>query len=99
MSKQGERYSTEGGGCVLRRSVVSDSLQPSGLQPASLLCPWDSSGKNTGVGCHALLKQIFPTQGSNLRPLCLLHWQVGSLPPALPGNTGAQQRETVALIY
>ena len=34
--------------------------------PARLLCPWDSLGKNTGVGCHALLLQgIFPTQGSN----------------------------------
>ena len=35
--------------------IVSDSLQPHGLQPANLLCPWDSSSKNTGVGCHLLL--------------------------------------------
>ena len=28
-------------------------------------CPWDSPGKDTGVGCHALLQGIFPTQGSN----------------------------------
>ena len=33
-------------------SVVSDSLRLHGLQPARLLCPWDSPGKNTGVGCH-----------------------------------------------
>ena len=46
-------------------SGVSDSLQPHGLQPARLLCPWDSPGKNPGVGCHALLQGIFPTQGSN----------------------------------
>ena len=46
-------------------SVVSDSLRPYGLQPARLLCPWDSPGKNAGVGCHALLQGIFPTQGSN----------------------------------
>ena len=32
-------------------SVMSDSLPPHG-QPAWLLCPWRSSGKNTGVGCH-----------------------------------------------
>ena len=32
--------------------------------------PWDSPGKNTGVGCRALLQEIFLTQGSNL---CLLH--------------------------
>ena len=29
------------------------------------LHPWDSPGKNTGVGCHALLQGIFPTQGPN----------------------------------
>ena len=46
-------------------SVVSDSLQPHGLQPARLLCPWDSPGKNTGVVCHPLLQGIFLTQGSN----------------------------------
>ena len=32
------------------------------------------------MGCHALLQGIFPTQGWNLYPLCLLDWQVGSLP-------------------
>ena len=29
------------------------------------LCPWNSPGKNTGVGCHSLLQGIFPTQGLN----------------------------------
>ena len=47
------------------RSVVSDSLRPRGLQPARPLCPRDSLGKDTGVGCHALLQGIFPTQGLN----------------------------------
>ena len=31
-----------------------------------LLCPWDSPGKSTGVGCHAFLQEVFPTQDSNL---------------------------------
>ena len=35
---------------------MSDSSQPYGLQPARLLCPWDSPGKNIRVGCHALLQ-------------------------------------------
>ena len=35
------------------------------IQLARLLCPWDFPGKNTGVGCSALLQGIFPTQGSN----------------------------------
>ena len=66
--------------CVHVNSVVSDSLQPHGLYPARFLCPWDFPGKNTGVGCHFLLQRIFPTQGSNPCLLCLLHWQVDSLP-------------------
>ena len=47
-------------------SVVSDSLRPHGLSPTRLLCPWDSPGKNTGMGCHSLLQGIFPIQGLNL---------------------------------
>ena len=58
-------------------SAVSDSLQPRGLQPTRLLCPWDSPGKNAGVGCHALLQGIILTQGSNPRLLCLLHFTDG----------------------
>ena len=46
-------------------SVLSDSVRPQGLQPAKLLCPWDSPGKKTGVNSHCLLQGIFPTQGSN----------------------------------
>ena len=40
-------------------------LQCQGLQPARFLCPWDSPGKNTGVGCHVLLQGIFLTQELN----------------------------------
>ena len=40
---------------------------------ARLLCSWDSSGKNTGVGSHSLLQWIFPAQESNLYLLYLLH--------------------------
>ena len=50
---------------VHSHSVVSHSLRPHELQPTRLLCPWDSPGKSTGVGSHALLQGIFPTQGSN----------------------------------
>ena len=48
-------------------SVVQQclTLQPHGLQPARLLCPWDFPSKNTGVDCHSLLQGIVPTQGSN----------------------------------
>ena len=37
------------------------------------LCPWNFPGMSTGVGCHALLQGILPTQGSNGCLLCLLY--------------------------
>ena len=64
---------------VLSHSVVSDSLRTPGLYPARLLCPWDSPGKNTGVGCHALLQGIFPTPGLNPCFLYLLLWPNGTV--------------------
>ena len=42
--------------CCEVASVVSDSLRPHRLQPTRLLRPWDSPGKNTGVGCPFLLQ-------------------------------------------
>ena len=44
--------------------------------PARFLCPCDSQGKITGVGCHGLFQGIFPNQELNPHLLCLLHWQV-----------------------
>ena len=49
---------------------MSDSVWPYGLQPTKLLCPWDSPGKNTGMGSHFLLQGIFMAQGLNP---CFLH--------------------------
>ena len=67
------------------------------LQPCPTLCDpmdyslpdssvQDSPGKNTGVGCHALLQGIFPIQGPKPHLLSLLHWQVGTLPLVPPGK-------------
>ena len=72
-------------GCLVAQSCLI--LRPHGLQPARLPSPWDSPGKNTGVGCCFLLWEIFRTQGSNP---CLLHWQVGS-----PDSNVCGQRLTV----
>ena len=44
---------------------MSDSSQPHGLWPTRLLRPWDFPGKNTEVGFHFLLQEIFLTQGLN----------------------------------
>ena len=46
-------------GCVcVSHSVMFNSLRPYRLWPARLLCPWDSPGKTTGVGCHAIQHKI-----------------------------------------
>ena len=68
-------------------SVASSSLQPLGLQPTRLPCPWNFPGKNTGVGFHFLPQGIFPIQRSNPCLLCLLYWQVDSFPLSHPGST------------
>ena len=64
---------------VLSNSVISNSLQSLRPELPRLLCPWNFTGKNTGVGCSFLLQGIFPTQGLNPILLCLLHWQADSL--------------------
>ena len=50
-------------------SVVSDSLQLQGPKPAKLLCPWNSPGKTTGVGCQSLLQGIL--HQCNCYSLCI----------------------------
>ena len=66
------------------------------LVDSRLLCPWDSPGKNTGVGCHFLgsldpfprshSRGIFLTQGSNPHLLHLRHWQADSFTTPPPGD-------------
>ena len=60
----------------VNHSVVSDSLRPHGLQPARLLCPWNSPGKNTGVGCHFLLQGIVPPKNKSW-----ISWAAGGFFP------------------
>ena len=62
--------------CVLSRFSHVQPCGPHQLKPTRLLCPWDSPGKNTVVGYHALLPGIFLTQALNPHLLCLLHWHV-----------------------
>ena len=72
---------TESGGGLSELSHIRLlDVMDCGLQPAGLLCRWDFPGKDTGKGCHFLLQELFSAQGSNPHFLCLLHWQVDSLP-------------------
>ena len=49
---------------------MSDSVRPHRLQPTRLPHPWDSPGKNTGVGCHFLLQCMKVKSESEVAQLC-----------------------------
>ena len=57
--------------CCCVASVMSDSMQPHRRQPNRLPCPWDSPGKNTGVGCHFLLQCMKVKSESEVSQSCL----------------------------
>ena len=78
--------------CLVTKSYLTP-LRPHGLHPTRLLCPWNSPGKNTEVGCHFLLQEIL-IQGSNP---CLPHWQADSLPLSHLGSPGYNwiKKETI----
>ena len=68
--------------CLLKRclcSPLSESLRLRGPEPARLLRPWDSPGKNAGVGHYPLLQGLFLTRGLNPSLLSLLRWWEHSL--------------------
>ena len=50
---------------------MSDSVRPHRLQPTRLRRPWDSPGKNTGVGCHFLLQCMKEKSESEVAQSCL----------------------------
>ena len=56
--------------CCKVTSVVSDSVRPHRRKPTRLLCPWDSLGKNTGVGCHFLLQSMKVKSKSEVAQSC-----------------------------
>ena len=67
----------------VRCSVVSDSLRPHGLQPVRHLCPWNSPGKNAGVGSHSILQENLPDPRIKPRSPA---WQTDSLRSETPGK-------------
>ena len=84
LTSEPSAYSSSALGFTCTRCVCAKSLQSclTLVDPMSCSPPgssaWDSPGKNTGVGCHALLQGIFLTQGWNPHLSCLLHLQVSS---------------------
>src|SRR5574337_1065208 len=71
--------------CCSVTSVVSDSVRPHRRQPNRLPHPWDSPGKNTGVGCHFLLQCRKVKSESEVAQSCLtLH---DPMDCSLPGSS------------
>ena len=78
-------------------SVTFDSLWPYGLQRARFLCPWDASGKNTGVGWHFFFQGIFPTQGSNPCHLGIILFCHAVMVTLVVKNLPANARDTCSI--
>ena len=83
--------------CVLSLQSCPTLCDPMDYSPPGLSVQWDSPSKNTGVGCHALLQGIFPTQGSNPHILYLLHWKAGSLALGPPGKSSSNSQHTLTV--
>ena len=76
---------------LLSCSVVSDSVRPHRQQPTRLLCPWDSLGKNTRVGCHFLLQCIHCMLSHfSCVQLCAILWTAAH---QAPPSTGFSRQE------
>ena len=69
--------------CCQVSSVVSNSVKPHRHQPTRLPHPWDSPGKNTGVGCHFLLQCMKVKSESEVAQSCLTQRPHGLQPPRL----------------
>ena len=80
---------------------MSDSVQPHRRQPTRLPRPWDSPGKNTGVGCHFLLQCMKVKSEREVAQLCpTLHDPMGcSLPGSSHGIFQARVLEWGAIAF
>ena len=80
------------------KKVKVTQLSPTLCDPMvpRLLCPWNSPGKNTGVGCHVLLQGIFLTQGSNPGSPVLPADSLPSEPPAKPSIDASVRQLSLA---
>ena len=83
--------------CVPSRLVVSTSLRP--LGPRGPFVPGDSSGNNTGVGCHALLQGNLPSAGIEPRSPTLQADSLPSEPPGKPQNNGVSSLMISTVVF
>ena len=92
--------------CVQLLQSCQTLCSPMDCSPPVLLCPWDSPGKNTGVGCHSLLQGIFLTQDPTCAS-CLscigrqipCHWATSSLRGSFKfGDLGRVHMQPISLV-
>ena len=72
---------------------MSDSVQPHRRQPTRLHCPWDSPGKNTGVGCHFLLQCMKVKSESEVAQSCLTFMTPWTAAHQAPLSMGFSRQE------
>ena len=81
---------------------MSDSVWPHRRQPTRLRHPWDSPGKNTGVGCHFLLQRMKVKTESEVTESCPTLSECTDCSPLgspIPGITKARTLEWVAISF
>ena len=71
--------------CCCVTSAMSNSVRPHRWQPTRLSSPWDSPGKNTGVGCHFLLQCMKVKSESEVAQSCPTLWD--PMDCSLPGSS------------
>ena len=86
--------------CCCVALVVSDCVRPHTQQPTRLPRPWDSPGKNTGVGCHFLLQCMKVKSESEVAQLCptlVTPWTAAYQAPPSMGFSRQEYRSGVPL--
>ena len=79
--------------CCYVASVISESVQPHRWQPTRLPHPWDSPGKNTGVGCHFLLQCMKVKNESEVAKWCLTLMTPWTAAHQAPPSMGFSRQE------
>ena len=79
-------------GVCLVAQLCLTLCDPMDCSPARLLCPWDSPGQKTGMGCHSLLQGNLPNPGIKSSSPTL---QADSLPSEPPGKLSPKQEMQV----
>ena len=87
--------------CCCAASIMSDSVRPHRRQPTRLPRPWDSPGKNTGVGCHFLQCMKVKSESEDVQSCPTLSHPMDCSPPgsSIHGIFQARVLEWIAIAF